>query len=102
MNTISVTELRRNPGKLLYALDKGAEVTILYRSKVLGVVKPLPKPKKLLSKKDLSELKVLLGKIRPKKLIPRSKREKMYLEHLEEDYGSHISGHKHINRYLRA
>lgn len=102
MNTITVTELRRNPGKLLQSLDKGMSVTILYRSRVLGVAEPLPKQKKILSKKDMSELERMLNKIKPKKLLPKNKRERIYQEHLEEKYGPRISRHKYTDRYLRA
>ena len=102
MNIITVTELRRNPTKLLETLDKGMSVTILYRSRVLGVAEPLPRPKKLLSKKDISELDELLDKIKPKKLLPKSIREKIYQERLEEKYGPRIPRHKYTDRYLRA
>jgi len=102
MNTITVTELRRNPAKLLESLDKGMSVTILYRSRVLGVAEPLPKQKKILSKNDLSDLEKILNKIKPKKLLPKNKRDEIYQKRLEEKYGPRISRHKYPDRYLRA
>lgn len=84
---ISTTELREQSSKVISRLKAGEDVTLIHRSRIVGVIKPIivqPRPFHLLKfKKSLAELK-------QKRIIPRSQRDRVYREHLLEKHGKNI------------
>ncbi len=90
MQIVTMTELTRKTGKMIKALDEGKELTLLYRSKVIGTIKPERKPK-VITEEKLRELEAAIRAAKPKKLIPRHKRDEVYRKNLEEKYGTRVS-----------
>ena len=90
MQIVTMTELARKTGKVIKALDEGKELTLLYRSKVIGTIKPERKPK-VMTEKKFKELEKALSALKPRKLIPRNKRDEVYRKRLEEKYGPRVS-----------
>ena len=99
METVTMTELIRQTGKVIKAIKEGRHFLLLYRGKPLGQIIPKRKPKDV-SDKHIKEIKEALNALRPEKIISRGKRRKAYLERLKKEYGSSISRHKHPHRYL--
>jgi len=90
MNYITSTELRTKTSELVKALKKGQSVSLLHHSRIIGTFEPKIKdePVKIV---DVKALKKFLDEIKPKKLIPRKDRDKIYRKHLEEKYGKGLS-----------
>lgn len=86
MNYISTTELRTKSSELIHSLQKGMEVSLIHRSKIVGVIKPAQKSKKF----DVKAFKkAIKGLNLPKTTY--AEREKLYRKHLMEKYGKGIS-----------
>ena len=88
---ITTTELRTRSKELVKTLKEGGSVDLIHRSKIIGVFKPIEETKKPLTLAQLKELEALLTSIRPKKLVPRKERNKVYRSNLEKNYGKRIS-----------
>lgn len=90
MNYITTTDLRTKSSQLVSDLKKGTKVSLIHRSKVVGIIEPiaqLPKPF------DAAKFKRLVKDIN----LPHmtyAQREKIYRAHLMKKYGKGISGHK--------
>jgi len=89
MNYITTTQLRTKTSDLVSSLKKGARVSLIHRSKVVGVIEPVEEESKPIT--DIKAFEKFLDSIRPKKLIPKKDREKIYRKHLEEKYGKNLS-----------
>jgi len=100
MNTITITELVRNSAKMVKSLEKGRALILFYRGRPIGKIVPAEKPKRVLTDSDIKEIESLLNKIKPKRLVPRSQRERIYRKRLEKEYGPRVSRHKYSNRYI--
>ena len=87
MQYITTTELRTKSTKLVKTLKEGGALRLIHRSKVIGEILPTYEPKPF--NYDLFEK--FLDSIKPKKLIPKKDREKIYRKHLEEKYGKSLS-----------
>ncbi len=90
MNLITTTELRTKSSQLVKTLKKGESVSLVHRSKVIGKIQPTVE-EKVMTQEAINKLKDLMKDLRPRKIIPRSKREKIYRQRLEEKYGKGIS-----------
>lgn len=88
MNYITTTQLRTKSSQLVDALRKGTSVSLIHRSEVIGKIQPAQEPKPF----DPEVFRKLLKEIKPKKLIPREDRDKVYRAHLEEKYGKNLPG----------
>ncbi len=86
MQIITTTELRTKSKELVKTLKQGKSVSLIHRSKVIGILKPEVEIKKPLVLDQLKQIELLLTQIRPKKLIPQSKRDIVYRKNLEEKY----------------
>lgn len=88
MEYITTTNLRTQSSKLVETLKKGGSVSLIHRSKVIGEIKP-----KLIEAApiEIESFREFLKSIKPRKLIPRKDREKVYRANLEKKYGKSIS-----------
>ena len=89
MNYITTTQLRTKTSQLVNSLKKGTRVSLIHRSKVVGVIEPAKSTEA--PPINVEEFRKFLKSIKPKKIIPRSQREKVYREHLEKKYGKSLS-----------
>lgn len=89
MDTITTTNLRIQSSQLIDTLKKGGVVSLIHRSKVVGVIKP-QKEAKVLTKEDIKKLKTLGQNLHLPKLSYQ-KRENLYREQLLDKYGKGIS-----------
>lgn len=87
MQYITTTELRTKSSKLVQTLKQGDTLRLIHHSKVIGEILPTYEPKPF----DPDAFEKLLDSIKPKRLIPRKDREKVYRKHLEEKYGKGFS-----------
>ncbi len=88
MNYISTTDLRTKTPELINTLKNNGKVSLIHRSKIIGVIQPVSIKSKPF---DPEAFEAFAKQIRPKKLIPRSQRDKIYRRHLEEKYGKNLS-----------
>ena len=90
MEYITTTQLRTNSSQLILDLKRGKKVSLVHRSQVVGEITPLPsvKERKVF---DAKKFEAAMKSLRPKKLIPKKDREKIYRKHLMEKYGKGLS-----------
>ena len=89
MDYITTTNLRTQSSELVDTLKKGGVVSLIHRSKVVGVIKPKKTPKAL-TKTDINQLKNLAENLNLPK-ISYEKRGRMYRKHLMGKYGKSLS-----------
>jgi antitoxin (DNA-binding transcriptional repressor) of toxin-antitoxin stability system len=89
MNTITTTNLRTQSSQLIDTLKKGGVVSLIHRSKVVGLIKP-QREAKVLTKADIKQLKEHAQNVQLPKLS-YGEREKLYRKHLLNKYGKDIS-----------
>lgn len=87
MQYITTTELRTKSTKLIETLKEGGSLRLIHRSRVVGEIIPSYEPKPF----DPDAFEKFLDSIKPKKLVPKKDREKIYRKHLEEKYGKCLS-----------
>ncbi len=83
MQYITTTELRTKSSKLVRTLRDGGTLRLIHRSHVIGEILPTYEPKPF----DPDKFEKFLNGIKPKKLILKKDRDKIYRKHLEEKYG---------------
>ena len=88
MEYLTTTNLRTKTSQLVKALEKGESVSLIHRSKVVGVINSVQLKEAPPIK--VEEFRKFLESIRPKKIILRDEREKIYKAHLEEKYGKRV------------
>lgn len=86
---ISTTELREESSKVVKRLMEGMDMTLVHRSKIIGIIKPVSQTAK--SVDDLSEFKKILSDIKPAKVIPARKRQIIYRKYLRTRHGKSLS-----------
>lgn len=79
MNYLTTTELRTKSAQLIDFLKRDIDVTLIYRSKIIGRILPQTGD---LGLKDLKGFKDLLRKLTPQKLVGPEKRGEIYRRHL--------------------
>lgn len=89
MNYITTTDLRTKSSELVEALKRGDSVSLIHRSKVIGDITPARVSEA--PPVNVEAFRKFLKSIKPKSIIPRSQREKVYRAHLEKKYGKGIS-----------
>lgn len=89
MDYITFTQLRTQAKELAKALEQGKTVSLIHRSKIIGVIKPESEVK-VLQKTDIEEIKQLANKLNLPKMS-YSQRDRAYRKHLLEKYGKGIS-----------
>lgn len=86
MNYITTTDLRTKSSELITSLLEGIEISLIHRSRIVGVIKPARQPKKFDAKAFKEAIKNLN--------LPKTTyamRERIYRKHLMEKYGKGIS-----------
>lgn len=87
MQTITTTQLRTKSKELVKTLKEGGTLRLIHRSKIIGEILPTHEPNPF----DPEAFEKFLDSIKPKKLIPKKQRERIYRKHLEEKYGKSVS-----------
>ena len=85
MNYITTTDLRTKSSELIETLKKGASVSLIHRSKIIGEIKPKYEAKPF----DAKKFKKLTDKLNLPK-TSYAQREKIYRKHLMEKYGKDL------------
>lgn len=90
MNYITTTDLRTKSSQLVADLKNGTKISLIHRSKVIGIIEPVQEPLKTF---DAVKFKRIAKDIN----LPHTtyaQREKIYKTHLAEKYGKGISRHE--------
>ncbi|MBI2039841.1 hypothetical protein HYT18_02090 [Candidatus Microgenomates bacterium] len=87
MQYITTTELRTKSSKVVHTLKEGGTLRLIHRSKVIGEILPTYEPKPF----DPDAFEKFLDNIKPKKIISRKDRERVYRKHMMEKYGKDLS-----------
>lgn len=88
MNYITTTDLRTKTPELITILKNNGEVSLIHRSKVIGIIQPASAKSKPF---DPEAFEKFAKKIRPKRILSDREKEKVYRRHLEEKYGKGLS-----------
>ena len=91
MQTITTTQLRTKSSELIKSLEKGDSISLIHRSKIVGVIKPREEPKAL-TRADISKLQKLAEELNLPKTT-YAQRERRYRKHLMEKYGKGLPRH---------
>lgn len=89
MEYITTTGLRTQSPQLVDTLRKGGIVSLIHRSKIVGVIKPQREPKPF-TKTDIKLLKKLAEDLNLPKTSYKQ-RERIYRRHLMKKYGKGLS-----------
>lgn len=89
MDYITTTNLRTQSSELVETLKRGGVVSLIHRSKVVGVIKPV-KVVKTLTKTDIDQLKKAAKSLNLPN-ISYKERERIYRKHLMDKYGKGFS-----------
>lgn len=89
MNYITTTDLRTKSSQLVADLKRGAKISLIHRSRIIGEIKPKNEPRAL-TKSDIVRLKKLAIELNLPKLSYKQ-REKIYRKHLIRKYGKGLS-----------
>jgi len=89
MDTITTTNLRTQSSQLIDTLKKGGVVSLIHRSKVVGLIKP-QRETKVLTQADIKQIKAIAQNLNLPKLS-YEEREKLYRKQLLNKYGKDIS-----------
>ncbi len=92
MDYITMTELRTKGPHILHLLRQGRSVDLIHRSQIVGEIAPKKPSGKVLTAKDVEELKQLAQELNLPKTSYKE-RERRYRAHLVKKYGQGLSGH---------
>ncbi len=87
MEYMTTTELRTHSSKLVHALEKGNEVKLIHRSKVIAMIRPQEEEEKSV---DIKKLADFLDSIKPKKILSKKEQGENYRKHLIKKYGKNL------------
>lgn len=90
MSFITTTDLRTKSSDLVKSLKEGKSVSIIHRSKIIGVIKPAKEEPKALTRTDINKIKEIAKKLNLPKMSYKE-REEGYRKHLTEKYGKDLS-----------
>lgn len=90
MNFITTTGLRTKSSDLVESLKNGKSVSLIHRSKVVGVISPTREEPRSLTKADINKMNELATRLNLPKISYKN-REKSYRKHLLDKYGKGIS-----------
>lgn len=79
-----MTELRTNTSRIVATLKKKGEISLIYRSKIVGVIKPESRYTRSFNTNLTASI---LKQLKPSKIVPRFQREATYRKHLMKKYG---------------
>lgn len=87
MNFITTTDLRTKSSTLIESLKNGKSVSLIHRSKIVGVIKPAQEEPKKFNAERVAQIAKQMN-------LPRlsyAEREKRYREHVMKKYGKGVS-----------
>ena len=87
MQTITTTQLRTKSSELVKSLERGDSISLIHRSKIVGVIKPSYNPKPF----DADAFDKFVRKLNLPKTT-YAQREKIYRKHLMKKCGKGLSG----------
>jgi antitoxin (DNA-binding transcriptional repressor) of toxin-antitoxin stability system len=87
MDYITTTQLRTKSSALVSSLEKGDEIKLVHRSKIVGIIKPAPLEGKPF---DAEKFKNAIKNLNLPKTT-YAQRDKIYRAHLEKKYGKSLS-----------
>lgn len=88
MDTISTTQLRTQSTNLVHTLQQGQKVSLIHRSKKVGLIMPASDDTTSAAKTvDAQRLQATLQNITPKKQLTDEQRAENYRTHLIQKYG---------------
>ena len=87
MQFITTTDLRTKTPELINTLKQNGEVSLIHRSKIVGIIKPVENQPKLF---DVKAFKQLVKDLNLPKTTYKQ-REKIYRKHLMKKYGKNLS-----------
>ena len=90
MNYITTTQLRTKSKELLKALEAGESISLVHRSRIVGKIEPDRHQGKILTSKDITELKKIIKEMNLPHLSYRQ-REKNYRDAMEKKHGKGLS-----------
>lgn len=90
MNYITTTDLRTKSSELIDLLLRGTEVSLIHRSKIVGVIKPVQNTAEPLTQESIDKLKKLAIQLNLPKTTYKE-RERRYHRYMIEKYGKHLS-----------
>lgn len=88
MEQVTTTDFTTKSSQVVTALKKGKSVQLVHDDEVVGTIQPVIHTSKPINGKEFEKF---LTAIRPKKLIPRNKRDEIYRKRLEAKYGKRVS-----------
>lgn len=89
MNYITTTDLRTKSSQLVADLKNGTKISLIHRSKVIGIIEPLQEPIKTF---DVRKFRKFIKGV-SKTSLSYEEKEKRYRKHLEEKYGKDLPRH---------
>ena len=90
MNYITATDLRTKTVELIETLKRGEEVSLIHRSKVIAIIKPIKKEPKPFDINTLNKLRKLAKNLNLPKTTPKQG-ERIYRSHLVKKYKKGLS-----------
>jgi hypothetical protein len=87
MEYITTTQLRTNSSQLVASLLKGTKISLIHRSKIVGIIQPPTETAKPFDAKKFEALVKELGLAK----TSDQEREERYRSHLTKKYGKNIS-----------
>jgi hypothetical protein len=89
MEYITTTQLRTKSTQLVQSLLRGFPVSLIHRSRMVGIIQPTAKSPVAIT--NIDAFKQALVAVKPPRLLPRKVRRQLYIEHLTEKYGPDLS-----------
>lgn len=87
MNYITATDLRTKTSQIIKDLKRGGSMSLIHRSKIIGVLKPVYEPKPF----DANAFKRAIKDLNLPKTT-HAQRERIYRAHLMKKYGKGLLG----------
>lgn len=90
MNYITTTDLRTKSSQLVNSLKNGESITLIHRSKIVGVFKPATESPKTFTEASIEKLKRLAKDLNLPQLSYQQ-RENAYRKYMMKKYGKDLS-----------
>ncbi|MCJ7740181.1 hypothetical protein MUP32_02565 [Candidatus Microgenomates bacterium] len=85
---ITTTELREQSSKLVASLMAGENLSLVYRSKIIGLIRPMTAKSKVIE--NLTEFRKAVLSLQPAKPISYDKRRQLYRDYLKKRHGQNL------------
>ena len=85
---MTTTDLRTKSSDLVNSLKKGATISLIHRSRVIGEIRPKTEAKPF-TKEDIMKLRKIVADLNLPKTSYK-KREEIYRKHMMDKYGKYL------------